>query len=242
MTPVIELQEVKRYFSLGSETVMALNGVTMVVERGEMVAILGASGSGKSTLMNVIGCLDRPSDGQYLLDGHDVSKFSDNQLSDVRGTYIGSVFQSYNLLPQLNAIENVELPLRYNSQGKNRRQAAIAALDKVGLADRAKHRPSEMSGGQQQRVAIARALVSSPSLLLADEPTGNLDSRTTLEIMKLLQDLNGNDGMTILIITHEDEVATGTRRRVTMRDGEIVDDSSTHLVSTGKIDLSGAVI
>ncbi len=223
-TPVVELQEVKKIYQLGGETVAALDGVDLVIEEREMVAIMGASGSGKSTLMNVVGCLDRPTSGAYQLNGSDVGSFSDNRRSDTRGRFIGFIFQSYNLLPQLTAAQNVELPLRYNPRGFDRKQAVVEALDRVGLADRANHRPNQLSGGQQQRVGIARALVGRPSLLLADEPTGNLDSNSTEEIITLLQELNREDGMTVAMVTHEPEVAAATRRVVTLRDGRVLSD------------------
>ena len=224
--PVIELRDVHRHYRVGAETVAALNGVDLTVSQGEMVAVVGASGSGKSTLMNVIGCLDRPSAGTYLLDGQDVSKFTDNRLSDTRGKRIGFVFQSYNLLPQLKAFQNVELPLRYNSRSLDRKSAVSEALERVGLSDRANHRPNELSGGQQQRVGIARALVGNPSLLLADEPTGNLDSKSTEEIIALLQDLNRDDGMTVIIVTHEHDVAAATGRVIALSDGRVLSDES----------------
>ena len=223
-TPVIELKDVKRHYTMGAETVAALDGVDLTISHGEMLSIVGASGSGKSTLMNLIGCLDRPTSGQYLLNGQDVGAFSDNRLSDTRGLYIGFIFQSYNLLPQMSALQNVELPLRYNSRGMDRKNAAMEALDRVGLADRSGHRPNELSGGQQQRVGIARALVGKPSLLLADEPTGNLDTRSTMEIITLLTDLNRQDGMTVLIVTHEQHVARVTSRIVTLSDGRVLSD------------------
>ena len=222
--PVIEITGVRKLYRMGGETVAALDGVDVTIEEREMVAIMGASGSGKSTLMNVVGCLDRPTSGTYLLNGNDISTFSDNRLSDTRGRYIGFIFQSYNLLAQLTAAQNVELPLRYNPRGLDRKQAVMEALDRVGLADRASHRPNQLSGGQQQRVGIARALVGKPSLLLADEPTGNLDSRSTAEIIALLQELNSSDGMTVVMVTHESEVAAATRRIVTLRDGRVLSD------------------
>jgi putative ABC transport system ATP-binding protein len=222
--PVLELTDVRKIYRLGGETVAALDGVDLEIEQGEMVAIMGASGSGKSTLMNVVGCLDRPTSGTYLLNGQNVGTFSDNRLADTRGKYIGFIFQSYNLLPQLNAAKNVELPLRYNPRGFDRKVSVAEALDRVGLADRANHRPNQLSGGQQQRVGIARALVGKPSLLLADEPTGNLDSRSTAEIIGLLQELNARDGVTIALVTHEPEVAAATKRIVTLRDGKILSD------------------
>ena len=225
---VVDLKELKKIYNLGGERVAALDGVDLTIKEREMVAIMGASGSGKSTLMNVVGCLDRPTSGSYLLNGNDVGSFSDNRLSDTRGRYIGFIFQSYNLLPQLSAAQNVELPLRYNPRGIDRKNAVAEALARVGLSDRANHRPSQLSGGQQQRVGIARALVGGPSLLLADEPTGNLDSRSTEEIITLLQELNSRDGMTVVMVTHEPEVAAATKRKVTLRDGKILSDEPVH--------------
>ncbi len=223
-TSVVELQDLHKIYDIGGERVAALDGIDLVIEEREMVAIVGASGSGKSTLMNVVGCLDRPTSGKYLLSGNDAGSFSDNRLSDTRGRYIGFVFQSYNLLPQLTAAQNIELPLRYNPRNFDRKQAVEEALARVGLSDRANHRPNQLSGGQQQRVGIARALVGQPALLLADEPTGNLDSRSTEEIIGLLQELNSQDGMTVVMVTHEPEVSAATRRIVTLRDGKILTD------------------
>ena len=208
---------------MGNVRVHALKGIDLRVENREFVAIMGASGSGKSTLMNIIGCLDLPTSGRYLLDGVDVRKLNDNQLAIIRNRKIGFVFQSFNLIPRSTAIHNVEMPLIYAGMGSGRRQRALAALRMVGLANRAKHQPSELSGGQQQRVAIARALVTEPSILLADEPTGNLDSEASHEIMKLLVDLN-DEGRTIVLITHEEDYAAYARRVVRLRDGLIVGD------------------
>jgi len=222
--PVIELEHVSKLYRMGELIVRALDGVSLSVERGEMVAVTGASGSGKSTLMNVLGCLDIPTSGTYLLNGEDVGTLSDNRLAGIRSRYVGFVFQSYNLLPRLTALTNVELPLHYASGNGNRRKRALAALDRVGLADRAGHRPTELSGGEQQRVAIARALVKDPQLILADEPTGNIDSRSTEEIIATLQRLNREDGITVVVVTHEDDVASATGRVVSMHDGRVVSD------------------
>ena len=224
MTSVIELQDIKRHYIMGGETVAALDGVDLIIDQGEMVAVMGPSGSGKSTMMNILGCLDTPTNGRYLLDGVDVGTLNDDQLSRVRGRQIGFVFQGYNLLPRMSALGNVELPVKLNPSGRNRREAAMGALDRVGLADRASHRPSELSGGQQQRVAIARALVNEPSMILADEPTGNLDTASTRAIIALLQDLNRQDGITIVMVTHEEEVANSTKRAVRLLDGKILSD------------------
>lgn len=223
--PLIELRGITRDYVLGGDRVPALRGVDLVVRRGEMVAIMGASGSGKSTLMNVLGCLDRPTSGTYLLDGVPVEGRSDDALADLRNQRLGFIFQGFNLLARTSAVENVELPLLYDRRGRfpDPRARARAALERVGLAGRLQHHPDALSGGQQQRVAIARALVTEPSVLLADEPTGNLDSRTSLEIMALFQGLN-DQGITLLIVTHEDEVAACCRRKVVMLDGRIVSD------------------
>ncbi|NQW17706.1 MAG: ABC transporter ATP-binding protein [Chloroflexi bacterium] len=235
MTSVIELQNIKRHYVMGGETVAALDGVDLTIDQGEMVAVMGPSGSGKSTMMNMLGCLDTPTSGRYLLDGIDVGTLSDDQLSRVRGRQIGFVFQGYNLLPRLTALGNVELPMKLNPSGRNRREAAMAALIRVGLADRASHRPSELSGGQQQRVAIARALVNEPSMILADEPTGNLDTASTGAIIELLQDLNHRDGITIVMVTHEEEVAAATRRAVRLLDGKILSDEPVAQRLTGAL-------
>ena len=220
---VLRLEDVYKIYRMGSVEVAALNGVSLEISAGEMVSIMGPSGSGKSTLMNVIGCLDVPTAGKYYLDGEDVGALSDNRLSEIRGRQIGFVFQTYNLLPRLTARANVELPLVYAS-GSSRRQRALDALETVGLAERARHKPMELSGGQQQRVGIARALVKDPRILLADEPTGNLDSRSSEDIMALLKSLNRDQGQTVIIVTHEDDIARQTDRMITILDGKVVRD------------------
>ena len=223
--PVIEVTGVKKIYTMGTQRVYALRGVDLTVRAGELVAIMGASGSGKSTLMNILGCLDIPTEGRYVLDGTQVNGLSKNQLADLRNQKLGFVFQGFNLLARTSAIDNVELPLLYDRSGKKRDTRAMAAeaLRRVGLGERLDHQPSELSGGQQQRVAIARALVTQPTLLLADEPTGNLDSRMTVEVMALFQELN-DQGITILIVTHEPEVAQYATRIVEVRDGHILRD------------------
>jgi putative ABC transport system ATP-binding protein len=226
MTAVIEIQSLVKTFQVGDIAVHALRGVNLIVEKGDFVAIMGASGSGKSTLMNLIGCLDRPTTGTYLLDGERVDGMSKIQRAAIRNRKIGFVFQGFNLLPRTTALENVELPLFYDRQNHigNHKQAAVAALDRVGLADRLEHTPNQLSGGQQQRVAVARALVNKPALVLADEPTGNLDSRSSIEIISLFQELNENDGVTIVLVTHEQDIARYAKRLVGLRDGRIVRD------------------
>jgi putative ABC transport system ATP-binding protein len=219
---MIQLEEVTKAYQMGKVEVPVLHSVDLAVDDGEMVAIMGPSGSGKSTLMNILGCLDGPSSGRYLLDGADVSRLSGNRLAKIRSHKIGFVFQSFNLVARTSAIRNVELPLIYAGVS-DRRFRASRALEQVGLADRQKHLPSELSGGQQQRVAIARALINDPAMLLADEPTGNLDTASSLEIMKLLIELN-DAGRTVVIITHEEEIARFAKRVVRLRDGHIVRD------------------
>jgi putative ABC transport system ATP-binding protein len=223
--PVIRISNVKKVYRMGTNQVFALRGVDLTVERGEMIAIMGTSGSGKSTLMNILGCLDVPSEGTYVLDGTRVDGLSKNALADLRNQKLGFVFQGFNLLARTSAIDNVELPLLYDRTGKKRdtRKLAANALARVGLADRLDHQPSELSGGQQQRVAIARALVTEPTLLLADEPTGNLDSRMTVEVMALFQELN-DQGITVVLVTHEPDVAQYAKRVVEVRDGRIQRD------------------
>ena len=221
---LIRLQQISRRYQMGAETVHALREVTLDIERGEYVAIMGPSGSGKSTLMNLLGCLDTPTGGTYELNGSHVSAMNDNQLAEIRNREIGFIFQTFNLLPRSDALRNVELPLVYAGiPAKERRQLAQAALASVGLADRVHHKPNELSGGQRQRVAVARALVNKPSILLADEPTGNLDSKTGMEIMALFQQL-ADQGNTIIVVTHEEEVARHAQRIIRIRDGRIASD------------------
>ena len=220
--PVIRIAGVKKVYQMGSTEVAALRGVDLTVTPGEMISVMGASGSGKSTLMNILGCLDVPTHGNYFLDGTQVDGMSRNELADLRNQKLGFVFQGFNLLPRTSAIDNVELPLLYDRSGrwKNPREMAAEALGRVGLGDRLDHEPSELSGGQQQRVAIARALVTRPTLLLADEPTGNLDSHMTVEVMALFQELN-DQGITIVLVTHEPDVAQYGKRIVVVKDGRI---------------------
>ncbi len=223
MAPVIEIQNVKKIYQMGDVQVPALNGVSLNVEKGEMIAIIGPSGSGKSTLMNIIGCLDTPTSGSYILDGVDVSKMTDDEQALIRNKKIGFVFQQFNLLPRTPALDQVELPMVY-AGASDRKARAREALEAVGLGDRLHHRPTELSGGQQQRVAIARALVNNPSILLADEPTGNLDSKAGREVMAIFQRLNRERGITVILVTHEPAIAAHTHRIVRIRDGMIVGD------------------
>jgi len=226
---VIALENVHKTYDLGEIQVHALRGVSLEIRRGEFVAIMGASGSGKSTLMNILGCLDRPSKGRYLLDGIDVSQLSKVELAHIRNKKIGFVFQQFNLLSRTTALENVELPTLYAGiPPEERSRRAKESLERVGLADRAMHHPSQLSGGQQQRVAIARALVNKPAILLADEPTGNLDSRTSVEIMDILQRLNENEGLTVVLVTHEPDIANYAQRALEFRDGKMRKDTHIH--------------
>ena len=227
MKPVIKLADIHKTYQTGEVEVKAVRGVSLEIFQGEFVALMGASGSGKSTMMNTIGCLDRPTGGTYFLDGIDVSQLNRDELADIRNQKIGFVFQGFNLLSRTSALENVELPMLYNRhrlEGATQRERALQALAIVGLGDRADHKPNQLSGGQQQRVAIARALANQPALLLADEPTGNLDSRTSIEIMGVFQKLN-DQGITIVMVTHELDVAQYTKRMIVMRDGKVVGDS-----------------
>jgi putative ABC transport system ATP-binding protein len=219
---MIELENITKIYRMGKVEVPALRGITLNIEKGEMLAIIGASGSGKSTLMNIIGCLDKPTLGSYLFEGADVSRLNDNKLAEIRSKKLGFVFQEYNLLSRASAVANVELPLVYGD-GRNRRKRALDALERVGLAERAKHKPTELSGGEQQRVAIARALVNNPAVILADEPTGNLDSATTAEIVSIFRELN-RDGITVVMVTHEMDIAEQTRRIIRLYDGKIISD------------------
>jgi len=218
---VIEANNLTKVYHMGDVEVHALRGLSLKIARGEVVAIMGPSGSGKSTLMNIIGCLDHPSSGEYILDGEDVSNLRDDQLASIRNRKVGFIFQSFNLLSRTSALLNVELPMRYAGITRGRKDRARQALEAVGLGDRVNHRPNELSGGQQQRVAIARALVNDPAILLADEPTGNLDSKSGEEIMRLLLDLNRDRGTTLIIVTHDPEVAARTQRVIHIRDGVV---------------------
>lgn len=237
---ILDITELKREFKMGSETVKALKGISFTVEAGEFVTIMGSSGSGKTTLLNILGCLDQPTEGNYLLDGIDVKSQSRNELAKLRNRKIGFVFQSYNLLARTSALENVELPLFYNADvpAKERRQKAIHSLEAVSLAERMGHMPNQLSGGQQQRVAIARALVNEPVMILADEATGNLDTKTSYEIMALLQELNSKEGKTIVFVTHEPDIAAFSSRTITLKDGRIIKDLKNPDVKSAKASLA----
>ncbi len=227
MSQVIRIRELSREYRMGEERILALRSVTLDVRRNEYVAIMGPSGSGKSTMMNVLGCLDTPTGGEYWLNGQEVSRLTDDELARVRNREIGFVFQTFNLLPRATALHNVELPLVYaGARARERRERAVAALERVGLANRLEHRPNELSGGQRQRVAIARALVNDPSILLADEPTGNLDSATSEEIMRVFGDLHAG-GQTVIMVTHEPDIAAHAERVVVLRDGRVESDQLT---------------
>ena len=225
MAPLIVCEDVWKVYRVGDVEVQALRGINLAVERGEFVAVMGTSGSGKSTLMNLLGCLDQPTRGRYQLDGLDIASAKPDLLAELRNRQIGFVFQNFNLIPRTSALENAQLPLFYRGVSiKEQRQRAAAALQRVGLAGREQHYPSQLSGGQQQRVAIARALVGAPSILFADEPTGNLDTRSSREIMGILDTLNREDGITIILVTHEPDIAAYASRELTMKDGQIVQD------------------
>lgn len=224
MSSIIETTEIAKIYQMGTQTVNALQSISMQINQGEYVAFMGPSGSGKSTLMNIVGCLDTPTSGTYILNNHDVSHLTENELADIRNKEIGFVFQTFNLLPRATALENVALPLIYAGYNKSERdEKALATLESVNLADRASHKPNELSGGQRQRVAIARALVNDPSIILADEPTGNLDSKTSYDIMDLFHKLH-DDGNTIIMVTHEDDIAHYAHRIIRLRDGLIESD------------------
>ncbi len=223
---VIRATDLKKYYQMGEIEVQALRGVSFTIQRGEVISIMGPSGSGKSTLMNILGCLDRPTSGEYILDGEPVSKLTGDQLASIRNRRVGFVFQSFNLLPRSTALSNVELPMRYAGIGPRERvERARASLEAVGLADRMRHKPTELSGGQQQRVAIARALVNDPAILMADEPTGNLDSKSGKEIIELILRLNRERGTTIIVVTHDPRVAESTGRVIRLMDGLLAEDA-----------------
>ncbi len=225
---IIELRDLAKTYCIGETEVNALRGVSYVIENGDFLAIMGPSGSGKSTLMNILGCLDRPTSGEYILEGEDVSKFDKNKLARIRNQKIGFVFQSFNLLARTTALENTELPLLYSAtNGKDMTERALASLAAVGLKDRAHHKTNQLSGGEQQRVAIARALLNNPALILADEPTGNLDSRTSSEVMNIFKSLNEGKGITMVMVTHEPDIAAWARKRIYLKDGLIVREERT---------------
>jgi putative ABC transport system ATP-binding protein len=223
---VIRIRDLHKTYKMGDIEVHALRGINLTIQRSEFVAVMGASGSGKSTIMNIVGCLDRPTSGAYFLEGEDVSSLSSDEWAHIRNRKIGFVFQGFNLLNRTSAVENVELPMMYNGlQSKERRQRALEVLKLVGLEDRSHHLPNQLSGGQQQRVAVARSLVNRPSLILADEPTGNLDTKTSVEIMELFQNLNEKEGITIVLVTHEPDIAAYAKRQIVFRDGLIISDT-----------------
>lgn len=232
---IIELKDIVKTYQIGDEVeVQALRGLSCSIAKGEMVAIMGPSGCGKSTLMNILGCLDVPTSGSYSLDGVEVSRLSDSQLADVRNRKIGFVFQNFNLLARTSAVANVELPLLYSNKS-NSKKLALEALERVGMSHRATHKPNELSGGEQQRVAIARALVNSPAIILADEPTGNLDSKSSLDIIAILEELNKKDGITVVVVTHERGIAAHTQRIIFLRDGQIVEGQLAVQGGAGKL-------
>ena len=231
---MIELVDVKKIYKMGAVNVNALNGVSLKIDKGEFIAIIGASGSGKSTIMNILGCLDVPTSGQSIIDGENVAEMSGDQLAEIRNRKIGFVFQTFNLLSRQTALSNVLLPLLYSKQ-KDRKSKSKEALERVGLGDRISHKPTQLSGGQQQRVAIARALVNSPAILLADEPTGNLDSTSTDEIISIFRDLNEKERITVIVVTHEEEIAVQAHRTITMKDGLITSDEKNPSIKSAGI-------
>jgi putative ABC transport system ATP-binding protein len=240
MKKIIETHEISRRYVMGEEVVQALKSVSITIYKGEYVAFMGPSGSGKSTLMNIVGCLDTPTSGRYVLNDHDVSDLTDNELAEIRNKEIGFVFQTFNLLPRISSLDNVALPLIYAGYNKNdRTEKAMQALSNVGLGNRAKHRPNELSGGQRQRVAIARALVNDPSIILADEPTGNLDTKTSYEIMELFHDLH-EKGNTIIMVTHEDDIAHYAHRIIRLRDGLIETDFVNTQINRTKLEATSS--
>ncbi|MEG1631441.1 MAG: ABC transporter ATP-binding protein [Hydrogenoanaerobacterium sp.] len=240
MGKLVDIRDIYKIYIPGENEVHALDGVSLSIEHGEFIAIVGHSGSGKSTLMNVLGCLDVPSEGSYFLDGEDVSKLSDDELSDIRNKEIGFVFQGFNLIPSLDAVENVELPLIYRGLAKDeRRKLAVEALERVGLGERLSHRPMQMSGGQQQRVAIARAIAAKPPIILADEPTGNLDTKSGKDVMRILNEL-WCEGRTIILITHDNEIAHTARRIVKILDGKIVSDVINEAITKSEVQVAEA--